>query len=152
MKNHSGFTIIELMVTLAVAAILVALAAPSFRDMVANNRLSGSATELLGSLNLARGEAIKRNGLVTVTATSGTTDWSGGWTVSAGGQVIRTFEAVDGDQTIAGTVNSLQFNGRGAVDGGGTPSFDVCDGRTGETGKRIGIARTGRAQSADLTC
>ena len=152
MKNDNGFTIVELMVTLAVAAILLGLATPSFRDMLANNRLTGTATQLLGSLNLARGEAIKRNGLVTVSSTSGTSDWTAGWTVSVGAEILRSNDAVRGGQTVSGTVSSLQFNGRGAVVGGSTPNLDVCDGRSGETGRRIEVERTGRVQSVELAC
>lgn len=152
MKHQNGFTIVELMITLVVAAILLALAAPSFRDMIANNRLSGTTNQLQAALNLARGEGIKRNGLVTVSSASGSNDWSDGWSVSAGGTTIRTFEAVEGGQTVTATVSSMQFNGRGMLEGAGTPTIDVCDSRTGETGKQIQILRTGRAQATDLTC
>lgn len=154
MKKHSGFTLVELAVTLAVAAILVSLAAPSFRDMLANNRISGTASEFMGTVNLARGEAIKRNALITVASADGTTNWASGWTVrlSASGDTLRSHDSLTGGQSLSGTVSTLQFNGRGALQGGGAPTFDLCDGRSGETGKQIEIERTGRARTSDLAC
>lgn len=56
-----GFTLVELMVTVAVAAILIAIAVPSFSRMIASNRLSTAADEIVGAINTARQEAIKRN-------------------------------------------------------------------------------------------
>ena len=56
-----GFTLMELMVTLSVAAILLAIAAPSFTSIFNTNRLAGSANELLATLQSARIEAVRRN-------------------------------------------------------------------------------------------
>lgn len=60
-RRPSGFTLIELMVTLAVAAILLAIAVPSFRDMLERNRVAAQSNELLGGLQTARSEAIRKN-------------------------------------------------------------------------------------------
>lgn len=65
----AGFTLLELMVTLAVAAILLGIAVPSFSDMIRNNRLTGAANDLLHSTQLARSEAVKRQLPVVVCAT-----------------------------------------------------------------------------------
>ncbi len=86
-RTGKGFTLIELMVTLAVAAILLTVGVPSFRATVENNRLTTAANELVSALNLARSEAIKRGVRVTVCksadgatcTTSG--DWEQGWIV-----------------------------------------------------------------------
>jgi type IV fimbrial biogenesis protein FimT len=60
-KPHQpGFTLIELMVTLAVASILIIVAVPGMRDFLRNNRLSGGVNDLLHSIQVARTEAIKR--------------------------------------------------------------------------------------------
>mgnify|MGYP003418665585 FL=1 len=61
-----GFTLIELVVTMAVLAILVALAAPSFESVFNNNRLTGNANQLLTGLQSARMEAVRRNARVVV--------------------------------------------------------------------------------------
>lgn len=77
----SGFTLIELMVSIAVAAILLALAVPSFNDALLGSKLTGYANNMVGSAILARGEAIKRNAIVSVCASSNSSTCasSGGW-------------------------------------------------------------------------
>lgn len=62
----SGFTLIELMVTLSVAAILLMIGVPNFRDFINNNRLSSQANDFVGTMTLARSEAIKQNRVVLV--------------------------------------------------------------------------------------
>jgi type IV fimbrial biogenesis protein FimT len=59
--RQGGFTLIELMVTLAVAAIVVTMAVPSFQSVINGSRLAGATNEMITSLQLARGEAIRRN-------------------------------------------------------------------------------------------
>lgn len=76
----NGFTLVELMVTLAVAAILSAMAAPSFTRIIADQRAKGAAADLYASLSKARGEALKRNTSVSLKPnTSG--QWQTGWTI-----------------------------------------------------------------------
>lgn len=68
-RRRSGFTLIELMIAIAVAAILITLATPSFRLLIQNNRISGAANDFVTALNLARGEAIKRGATVFICRT-----------------------------------------------------------------------------------
>ena len=60
MNANNGFTLIELMVTVAVLAIVLSLGVPSYRALIINNRLTAQANALVASINLARSEAIKR--------------------------------------------------------------------------------------------
>ena len=71
-----GFTIIELMITVAVVGVLAAVALPSFNYTIKNSRVKTTASDLHSSLLYARSEAIKRNADVTVTVNSS------GWVVS----------------------------------------------------------------------
>ena len=65
-----GVTLVELMVTIAVAAILLAVAVPGFRNLIVSNRLTATTNAFVAALNLARIEAIKRNARVTLCKTA----------------------------------------------------------------------------------
>src|SRR5687768_5278862 len=67
--SWQGFTLIELMITIGVLAVLVMLAIPSFTTVINNNRLAANANELIASLQLARTEAVRRNTRITVCRT-----------------------------------------------------------------------------------
>jgi len=82
-----GFSLIELMVVVAIVAIMVAIGAPSFSEMMRRNRLSAAASALQVSLSLARSEAVKRGSDARVTVAANTTAgaWANGWTVFVDG-------------------------------------------------------------------
>lgn len=88
-RRVRGFTLVELMVTLMVLAILLGIAVPSFRDAALSSRLSGYANDLVASVQVARSEAIKRNLTVTLCASvDGSTcaagvGWEVGWIILA---------------------------------------------------------------------
>lgn len=82
MRHLKGFSLVELMVTGAILAILLSLALPGFSDLIKNNKISGQTNDFISALSLARSEAIRRGGVVCVKprgTTAGT--WSGGWEV-----------------------------------------------------------------------
>lgn len=58
-KRHSGVTLIELMVTIGIAAVLIMLALPSFTEAILSNRVSTTANVLLSTVNFARSEALR---------------------------------------------------------------------------------------------
>jgi len=90
MKYSRGFTLVELMVTLAVLAILATLAIPSFQEVIRSSRLSTAANDLSSAMALARSEAVRRGARVTLCRSStysealpvcdtGSGSWSDGW-------------------------------------------------------------------------
>jgi type IV fimbrial biogenesis protein FimT len=87
LHRRRGFTMIELMVVIAVAGIMTALAAPSLTKMIASNRIQSEASTFVGDLMYARSEAIKRGEAVSLCASSdgvrclNTNTWHSGWIV-----------------------------------------------------------------------
>jgi len=87
MKNYSGFTLVELMITLFIVGILLTVGVPSLRTFMQSNQLVASTNELLSALHVARSEAIKLNSRVSICesnngatcTTSGS--WKNGWIV-----------------------------------------------------------------------
>ncbi len=77
----SGFTLIELMVTIALMAIMLSIAAPSFTSFRRNSELTSIANNFLAALNAARTEAMKRNMFALVVPLNNDDDWSKGWVV-----------------------------------------------------------------------
>jgi len=87
-KQHSGLTLIELLVTLTVLGIMVVIGVPQYQRMTATNRSAGSINSLASDLKLARTEAAKRSQVVTLCPSidggltcSNTPNWENGWIV-----------------------------------------------------------------------
>lgn len=92
-----GFTLIELMVTLAVAAIVISMAVPSFQSVINGNKLTAAANEMIASLQLARMEAIRRNARAGVCASTNTQEGEDATCASAGMDGWITFVDANGD-------------------------------------------------------
>ena len=76
----SGFTLIELMITITILGILTSIALPAFSGFIAEQRIKTASFDVVSTLMLARSEAIKRNTNVTVTPVGG--KWADGWSVT----------------------------------------------------------------------
>ena len=111
--RRSGFTIIELMIVVAVVAVFVTLAVPSMRDMVLATQVRASASDLYQSVILARSEAIKRAANVDVVPNSG--DWAQGWSVVAGTTVIDSHEATTNVVVTPNTTGNITYRLDGRI-------------------------------------
>jgi type IV fimbrial biogenesis protein FimT len=111
-RLNSGFTIIELLVTVMVLGVMASLAAPSFRDFVASQRIRSASYDVSSSLMLARAEAIKRNSSVVLSAQNG--NWANGWSLAAGSATLVKHEAF-ADLTIAGPSTTITYMANGRV-------------------------------------
>ena len=142
MKNRiSGFTLIELMVTVAVLAILVAIALPNYQAFVLNSRMTAQANDFLASLQLARSEAVKRNAPISMNAIG--SDWANGWQITdAGGNVLREHPALEGASSLGGDATiTFQSNGQA-----GATTFNLCNPDTSiAPGRDITVEVSGRA-------
>ncbi|QOD90414.1 GspH/FimT family pseudopilin [Lysobacter sp. CW239] len=110
-----GFTLVELMVTVAVAAILMAIATPSFTSIINSNRLTSAANEMVATLQFARMEAVRQNRTVRVCSSGNGTSCGGGgaWLVlDAAGAVLRVNQ-VNPKVVSSATVGSFIFRADG---------------------------------------
>lgn len=103
-RPSQGFTLVELMVAVALLAILLGLAVPSFQTTIARNRLSTQANELLSALQASRSEALRRNRTVRFCTTA--TNWQ--MTLQADGTLLK-----QGDLSPDATVGVLCADFRG---------------------------------------
>lgn len=176
--NTFGFTLLEVMVAIAIVAIVLAIGVPSFADAMRRSRVANATNELNGALALARSEAIKRGMRVTVcpaadqarTACADSTDWSGGLIIFGDelGDVGTVNTGTPGDvilQSVAGSTatrigltanrNFLSYRPSGAAEfsAGETLIVDVIPlGCTGEQRRTITVSATGRSQLKKVAC
>lgn len=174
-----GFTLLELLIGIAILGITMAFAAPGFITLIANNRISGDTSDFVSALQLAKSESAARVNPVTICKrnTAGNAcvaagGWQQGWivfsdnngdgAVNAGEAVVLVHEALDPLITFNGTIgvtNSITYNPSGTTSITGTQVLIMCDDRGfAESAKGILITITGRggvlkaADSGQTTC
>lgn len=109
---ESGLTLIELMVTISIVAILISLAVPSFQSMISSSNLTTATNDLVNTLAQARSNAIRRGGRVTVcksingTQCVATGNWEQGWIVFNDTTKSGANANVD---TVAGVTEAITF-------------------------------------------
>ncbi|KVW93452.1 GspH/FimT family pseudopilin [Thiobacillus denitrificans] len=157
----TGFTLIELMVTIAVLGILLSIGIPSYQNMVLNSRITAQANQVITALNYARSEAVKRAAPATVCSTNGgaacagSTNWSTGWlvfadangngVVNAGEAVLRVWPALNSGNTLnTGKDLRVTFAASGFATGF-NDTFRLCDKRGTAEARSIVINSMGRS-------
>lgn len=166
MPRTPGFTLVELLVTVAVAAILLALAVPGFGALVRSNRAEVQASSLVNSLGYARSEAVKRGVQVTVSPLAAGAPWNGGWRVwidrngdgayAAGADdELQVLAAFSGDATLAPSAGAVIFDRIGNEAGlaiGATNTFAYRVGTFCRLGRDITVNHMGRISSRRINC
>lgn len=159
----SGFTLVELMVALAVFGILVSVAVPGFRDFARNSCLTNTANAIVGGAGLARAEAVRQRRAVTFGAAPHPTeanrfDWQSGWSVwvdadadgqfDAGEAVVRSYDQRCPETEILSTNLALTAPLRYEPTGAASRQLDLvlCDNRDDESGRRVIVSPIGRPE------
>jgi type IV fimbrial biogenesis protein FimT len=175
-KNRNGFTIIELMITVAIVAVFVAVGIPGFSGLIRDNRLVTDINSLVASLQLARSEAIRRSVQVSIRRTSATgNEWGKGWEVftdvNGNGArdddgdttycepadtdcLLQVHSALSGGNTLTTSTEYdqyLTYQPTGLVigTGGNAGDFTLCKQESGEANfRQVTISATGRPSTS----
>lgn len=161
--QSKGFTLIELMVTLAILGIFAAIAVPSMSNLIESNRVQGATEELLSQLQYARGEAVIRNRVVTVENTSGTNgNWSSGLRIFASasrvpntaynqtndGPALREHPGLNqtGLTSNSNANRYLSFRPNGSLATAAEVLITVCVNNQANKARQISVQPSGRAR------
>lgn len=162
-----GFTLIELMVTLGVSALLLSIGIPGFQGLIRDNRMTTQHNQFIAGLNTARSEAVKRSVNVAMCKRNiagndcnNGGNWEDGWivftdlnddgVVDLNETILRVHQALTGNTSLRGGPNRdrVTYNSQGFAAGGlnGIGTFTLCDDRGVTNAKGLIISPSGRAR------
>lgn len=166
LNTLQGFTLIELIITIAIVAILMSLAVPSIRTMMANNQVAVTNNSIISALNLARSEAVTRANQVGVCPSNNGNgcnngQWNTGWVVFDnldGNGTPTNAERIRVDTrettvTRSGFAGTIVFQANGTTTLAGAQTIKICFKNTNVTNKcrSITISRFGSVKSTKTT-
>lgn len=159
--NATGFTLIEMLVVMTVAAILLATGVPAFNSFIQNDRDITQINSLVLSLNYARSEAVKRNVATGITVcpsvdtqTCSGTVWANGWIVSdqspAPNPPLQKVAALSGTNTVTatGSPTGVTFLSSGQVVPNVLTTITICDPRGAAFARDVEINAAGRVSAS----
>jgi type IV fimbrial biogenesis protein FimT len=168
MKKNSGFTLLELIITVGIIGVVTAIAVPSMNVYIKNDRLTTNINTLVGHLAYARSEAVTRSVQVGLCASDNMTscsgdNWSLGWilfidadannTFTEGEEISRVKQALHSNNTMTYSIGNdaiVIYDPRGFTPNS-NGSFSLCDDRSTANLKSISISVTGRVRKGGGT-
>lgn len=147
---QQGVNLMELMVVIAILAVLVGVAVPSYQTLVASNAVRSAASEMHVSLIQARSEAVKRNAVVTLAPIS--SNWANGWTGKlSGGETLLERGAVRG-ASFSGAPTSVAYLATGRMRGVSPLRITVTSVRDSSQQRCVVIDLNGRPAVEGAAC
>ena len=157
-----GFTLIELMITIALGAIIMGIGVPSYQDFVVKNRIQTQASEIRSSLAMARVEAIRRGLRVRVcpgeSGCDGSANWHNGWNsfvdrdndnnIDPNETQLEVHIRLDGGSTLTGA-NHVIFKSDGTASDARELNLCTADGDASPHRRGIHVSNVGRVQVCD---
>lgn len=175
LRRERGFTLVELMITLVVAVVLILVAVPSFTNIIVTNKLTTTANIIVGAINSARMEAIKRNADTQVCSDSATINTSdtlgskcgvqtgavvvltGGGTTATASLLLAGPPGIVAPIQLNGDMAAVRFTGQGlgqavgkSVPYSGT-IVDICSNQITNNNHRVITMATGSILSTTIT-
>ena len=154
-RNQFGFTVIELMIGIAVAGVLLTIAVPAFNDFQARNALRSTSADFIAAVNTARIQAINLRTSVVLKPISGN-DWGAGWMIEYPASVIteenQQFQPTGSGKIVSEDgLSEIEFRSNG-LSGAGEAEFSLCDDRSGEQGRTITVSPFGKVTNEVKSC
>lgn len=147
--RSSGFTLIELMVTIAVLAIIVSIAAPNISTQLANQRVKSTAATLENALKEAKAESLIRRQSITVAYNNNTTNAGTISLTDANSNQVASYQ-YDAKSTIKVGSSSIAFSPNKTAD---ATTYTICDSNTAVSGRQVAVTAVALISiSAGGTC
>ena len=148
-----GFTLVELMVTVAVIAVILVIGVPSIANMKRSGDLTTTSRNLVVALNFARAEAVRQGADITVASKAGDTDtdFTTGWHVKSGATVVRTYYDLPTGGSVTLTTGSAPITFAGLGNVAAFSCFDVSVAGTSAV-RSVPISASGRVATCRASC
>ncbi len=154
-KAAAGFTLVELIITMAIGAIILTQAVPSFLSTIKNSHLTAETNKLVADINLARSEAIKRGKAVSICSTTNPNaspptcagSWGTGWAImDADATLIRVGLGQSPGSSVIFTASdtTITFSSDGLLSDATAKDIIICDDRGTASRRQILVSATGR--------